>query len=142
MKSNCVIPIHEIVKILKPKPVEFISVIPFFQFSICLRMLDASFDVFDFIHFKEVFKSAICIAVLVSLIGIELCPSIGQNLPDTCQPAKFVHGFFEELQSVIRCFGIKLPARENAPQAIIKDRADVHFFSAMNACMPIQMHHG
>ena len=80
MKSNCIIPIHEIVKILEPKPVKFISIVPFFQFSIGLRMLDASFDVFDFILLKKVFKSAICIAVLVSLVGIELGPSIGQNL--------------------------------------------------------------
>ena len=130
MKSNCIIPIHEIVKILEPKPVTFISVIPFFQFSSCLRMLDASFDVFDFILLKEVLKSAIGIAVLVSLVGIELCPPIGQYLPNTCQPAKFAHSFFEELQGVICCFGIKLPARENA---IIKDRADVHLFSIVIA---------
>jgi hypothetical protein len=38
MKSNGIIPIHEIVKILEPKSVTFISVIPFFQFSIGLRM--------------------------------------------------------------------------------------------------------
>ena len=48
-----------------------IRIIPFFQFSIGLRMLDASFDVFDFILFKKVFKSAIRIAVLVSLVCIE-----------------------------------------------------------------------
>jgi len=48
MKSNCIISIHEIVKILEPKSVKFISIIPFFQFSIGLRMLDAGFDVFDF----------------------------------------------------------------------------------------------
>ena len=97
MKSNCIIPIHEIVKIFEPEPVEFISVIPFLQFSIGLRMLDASFDMFDFILLKKVFKSAIRIAVLVSLVGIELCPSIGQHLPNTCQPAKSIHGFSEKL---------------------------------------------
>ena len=97
MKSNCIVPIHEIVKILEPKPVKFISVIPFFQFSIGLRMLDSSFDVFNFILFEKIFKSAIGIAVFVSLVGIELCPSIGQNLPNICQPAKSAHGFFEEL---------------------------------------------
>ena len=84
MKSNCIIPIHEIVKILEPKPVTFISVVPFFQFSIGLRMLDASFDVFDFILLKEVLKSAICITVLVSLVGIELGSPIGQHLPNAC----------------------------------------------------------
>ena len=47
MKSNYIIPIHEIVKIFEPEPVEFISVIPFLQFSIGLRMLDARFDVMD-----------------------------------------------------------------------------------------------
>ena len=97
MKSNCIIPIHEIVKIIEPKPVEFISVVPFFEFSIGLRMLDASFDVLDFILLKKVFKSVICISVFISLVGIELSPSIGQNLLNTLQPAKFVHGFFEEL---------------------------------------------
>ena len=54
MKPNCIIPIHEFVKILIPKPVKFISIIPFFQFSIGLRMLDASFDMFDFILLKKV----------------------------------------------------------------------------------------
>lgn len=84
MKSNCIIPIHEFVKILKPIPVMFVSIVPFFQFSICLRMLDASFDVFDFILLKKAFKSAIRIAVLVSLVGIEFGSSIGQNLSNTC----------------------------------------------------------
>ena len=84
MKSNCIIPIHEIVKILKLKPVKFISVVPFFHFSIGLRMINASFDMFDFILLKKVFKSAIRIAVLISLVGIELGPSIGQHLLNTC----------------------------------------------------------
>ena len=79
MKSNCITPIHEIVKILEPKTVEFISVVPFFEFSIGLRMLDASFDVFDLILFKELFKSAVA-SPFYSLFGIELCPPIGQNL--------------------------------------------------------------
>ena len=91
-------------------------------------MLDANFDVFDFILFKKVFKSAISVAILVSLVGIELCPSIGRHLPNTCQPAKSIHGFFEKLQSVIGCFGIELPTRENAPRTIIKNHADVHLF--------------
>ena len=53
MKSYCVILIHEIVKIIEPKPVEFISIVPFFQSSIGLWMLDASFDVFYFILLKK-----------------------------------------------------------------------------------------
>ena len=69
MESNCIIIIHEIVKILEPKPVMFISIVPFFQFSIGLWMLDASFDVFDFILLKKVLKSVIRISVHVSLIG-------------------------------------------------------------------------
>ena len=97
MKSNCIIPIQEIVKIIEPKPIMFISVVPFFQFSICLRMLDASFDVFDFILLKKVFKSAICIAIFVPLVSIELSSSIGQNLSNTCQPAESAHRLFEEL---------------------------------------------
>ena len=96
MESDCVIPIHEIVKTIEPKPIAFVSIVPFFQFSICLRMLDASFDVLDFILLKKVLKSAISIAVLVSLVGIELGPSIGQNLSNTCQPAKFIYSFSEE----------------------------------------------
>ena len=76
MESNCIIPIHEIVKILKPKPAIFVSIVPFFQFSIGLRMLDASFNVFNIILLKKLFKSAIGMAILVSLVGIELCPSI------------------------------------------------------------------
>ena len=84
MKSNCIIPIHEIVKILEPKSVKFISIIPFFQFSIGLRMLDAGLDVFDFILPKKVFKSAISIAIFISIVGIELCPPVGQNLSNAC----------------------------------------------------------
>ena len=64
MKSNCIIPIHEIVKILELKPVKFISIVPFFDFSIGLRMINASFDMFDLIFLKKAFKSALCIAIL------------------------------------------------------------------------------
>jgi hypothetical protein len=37
MKPNCIIQIHEIVKILESKPVKFISIIPSFFSSIDLR---------------------------------------------------------------------------------------------------------
>ena len=77
--------------------INFIGIIPFFNFSIGLRMINARFDMFDFIIHKKVFKSAICIAVLISLIGIELCPTIGQHLLNACQAAKSFHNFLEEL---------------------------------------------
>ena len=79
---------------------------------------------------------------ICSLVGIKLRYPVGQNLLNTCQPAKSIHCFFEEPQSVICCFGIVLSVHENAPRTIIKDCADVHLFPIMNACMPIQMHHG
>jgi len=79
VKSNFIIPIHRIVKIFELKPVNFISIIPFFNFSIGLRMINARFDMFDFIIHKKVFKFTICIAVLISLIGIELRPTIGEH---------------------------------------------------------------
>jgi len=50
MKSDCVIPIHEIVKILELKPAKFIGIVPFFHFPIGLRMIDARLDMFDFIY--------------------------------------------------------------------------------------------
>lgn len=37
---------------------------------------------------------------------------------------------------------IELPSCENAPQTIVKNRADIHISSIVIACMPIQMHHG
>lgn len=52
---------------------------------------------FDFIILKKGFKSAICIAILISLVGIELRPAIGQHLLNACQAAKFFHSFLEEL---------------------------------------------
>ena len=69
MKSNRIIPIHKIVKIFELKPLDFISIIPFFNFSIGLMMINARFDMFDFIIHKKVFKSAISIAVLISLMA-------------------------------------------------------------------------
>jgi hypothetical protein len=43
-------------------------------------MIDASVDMFDSILPKGVFKSALCVAVFVSLVGIELSSPIGQHL--------------------------------------------------------------
>jgi len=43
-------------------------------------MIDASVDMFDSILPKEVFKSDLCVAVFVSLVGIELSSPIGQHL--------------------------------------------------------------
>jgi len=51
MESNCIIPIHEIVKIFELKPVKFIGIVPFFNFSIGLRMIYARFNMCDFIFF-------------------------------------------------------------------------------------------
>jgi len=76
MKSNCIISIHEIVKILEPKPINFACIIPFFNFSIGMRMIDARLNVFDLIFFKKIFKPAIFLAFLISLIGKEASSSI------------------------------------------------------------------
>jgi hypothetical protein len=114
VESNCIIPIHEIVKSIEPKPVMFVSIVPFFQFSIGLRMLDASFDVFDFILLKKVLKSAIRIAVLVSLVCIELGPSIGQNLSNTCQPPNL------PIASLRSCKALSVVSASNSPPARIR----------------------
>jgi len=67
-----IIPIHEIVKIFELKSFSFIGIVPFFQFPIGLRVVDARLDMSYFIFLKEVFKSAICIAILISLVGSRL----------------------------------------------------------------------
>jgi len=46
---HCVVPIHEFVKILELKSIFLVRIVPFFDFAIRLRMLDASFDVLDII---------------------------------------------------------------------------------------------
>jgi len=67
MKSDCIIPIHE--------------------FAIGLGMLNAGFDMFDLILRKKIFKSAICIAILILPVGVELCPTIGSITYDVANTA-------------------------------------------------------
>ena len=46
-----VVPIHEFVKILKLESIFLVRIVPFFDFTIGLRMLNACLDVVDIIFF-------------------------------------------------------------------------------------------
>ena len=51
MVPHRVVPIHEFVKILELESILLVRIIPFFDFTIRLRMLDACLDVLDIIFF-------------------------------------------------------------------------------------------
>ena len=53
MVTHGIIPIHEIAKILEPEPVFLVSIKPFFDFAICLGMLDPGYDMFYAIIIEE-----------------------------------------------------------------------------------------
>ena len=44
---DCLVPIHEIVKILEPDSILFVRIIPFLKFAICLRMFYPAFYMLD-----------------------------------------------------------------------------------------------
>ena len=98
---------------------------------------------FNFIFLKEVFKSAFCIAVLVSLIGIELSPSVGQNLLE-CLPAEPNLS----IASLSSCKAFSLVEHQNwckyisCERTIIKNHADIHLFAIMITGTPIKMYQG
>jgi hypothetical protein len=48
---HCVIPIHEFVKILELESIFLVRIIPFFDFTIGLRVLNTGLDVFYIIFF-------------------------------------------------------------------------------------------
>ena len=140
MEPYRVIPIHEIVKIIEPRPVLFVGIIPFFELAITLRMFDPCFDMLNIIHFKEIFKLAVSNSVFISLVGIELGTMIRHDLIDTCQPAEVVQSFLDERNAVLSRLGIEFAARENTPRTIIKNRTNL--LAIEFACVPIQMHQG
>ena len=53
MVPHGVVPIHEFVKILELKSIFFVRVVPFFDFTIRLGVLDATLDVLDIIFFQK-----------------------------------------------------------------------------------------
>ena len=115
MKPNRVVPIHEIVKIIKSKLVLFVSIIPFFNFAIYLRAFNWRQYMIYFIHLEKVFKFALSIVVFVPLIGIELSPMISHHLADRSQPSVLFKSLLEEFDAVFRCFRIEFSTCKNAP---------------------------
>ena len=57
MVPDCVVPVHEIVKIFEPISILFVCVVPFLKFAICLRMFYPTFymldAVFVFARYRE-----------------------------------------------------------------------------------------
>ena len=96
MEPSRIIPIHEIVKIIEPRYVLFVGIIPFFELAIALRMFDTGFDMFDLILFKEILEPAVSRSVFISFVGIELGSMISHHLADTRQPAEVLQSFLNE----------------------------------------------
>jgi len=140
MEPYSVIPIHEIVKIIEPRPVLFIGIVPFFELAITLRMFDPCFDMLNIIHFKEIFEPAVSQSVFVSLVGIELGSMISHRLTDAREPAKVIQSFFEEQNAVLSRLYIEFAARENTPRTVIKNCTNL--LAIEFAGVPIQMHQG
>ena len=86
MEPNCVVPIHDSVKIIKPRSVLFVSIILFFDFAIDLRAFNWRQYVDYFISLEEIFKYAFSVTIFVPLVGIELSPMVSHHLADRCQP--------------------------------------------------------
>ena len=138
MEPDCVVPIHEIVKIIESKSVLFVSIIPLFNFAIDLRAFNWRQYVNYFIPLKEIFKFAVSIAIFVPLIGIELSPMVCHHLADRCQPAIILKCLLKESDAVFGCFRIEFSTCKNAPRTIIED--DANLLSITISGVPIQMY--
>ena len=100
MKSHRIIPIHEIVKIIEPKPVPFVRIVPFFIFAIHLRSLNRGHYVSNFVFLEEILKTAISIAFFVTLIGMELSSMICHNLANRFYPSIIINSFLKKHDAV------------------------------------------
>jgi len=64
-----IISIQKFVKIIKQFPAFLISMEPFFDFAIGLRMLDSREDMFYLVLSQELSKSILMFPVFISLVG-------------------------------------------------------------------------
>jgi len=118
MEPDCIIPIHEFVKIIKPRSILFVRIIPFFDFAINLRAFNWRQYVNDFILLEEIFKFAVSVTIFVPLVGIELSPMIGHHLANRCQPPEAIQSLLEEFDAVFRCLRIEFAPSKDAPRAL------------------------
>ena len=91
-----------------------------------------------FILLEEILKSAICVTIFISLVGIELRSMIGHHLANRCQPSEAIQSFLKKFDAVFRCLCIEFTTGENAPRAVIENHA--YLFAIELADMPIKMH--
>jgi hypothetical protein len=93
---------------------------------------------FDFILFEKILKFAVCVAIFIPLIRIELSPMIGHHLANRCQPPEAIQSLLEEFDAVFRRLCIEFAASKNASRTVIEDHANL--FAIELADMPIEMH--
>ena len=72
MVSYRIIPIQECVKIIEQFSAFLVRMVPFFDFSICLRMLDTGQDMFNLVVRQELAESAFRFSILVRFVDEKL----------------------------------------------------------------------
>ena len=111
--------------------------VPFFDFSICLRVLDAGQDVFDLVLRQELAESTLRFPILVCLVGKKLRAMIGDHLFDHPDLPVIFKRLSNKIDTVIGSCILKFSASKNESGAIVENYTDL--FTIESTGVPIKM---
>jgi len=114
--------------------------VPFFDFSIGLRVLYAGQDVFNPVLRQELAESTLRFTILVSLVGKKLRAMIGDYLFDHPNLPVVFKRLSNKIDAVIGSCSVKFTASKNESGAIVENYA--YLFAIESTGVPIKMNCG
>lgn len=124
-----VVPLHEGFERGESSSVFLVEIEPFLYFPVALRMIEPAQYVPDSFLDEKRLEGMFGFAILVALVGEELCPVVGDGLSQNSDVTILVEHFLYELVAVL-CSGLfVLASGEDFPAGIVEDYADLWAFA-------------